>query len=158
MDTRETNSTEAKTSGTIEKTERDASWSRNTWKVTSCGVQTRDTVTGQRGTAVKEQRVDDTAMDQGRKDASMTKMRMDEMLMDQVMVVSCGTSHVCVNEDKYEPATIRGLPADLVKKGVKNGQAREMKDLDDMNVQEWVKEPTIPRDAKILDCRWAVIT
>ena len=46
---------------------------------------------------------------------------MDEMLMDQVMAVSNGTSRVCVNEEKYEPATVRGLPADLVKKS----QARE---------------------------------
>ena len=46
------------------------------------------------------------------------------MLMDQVMAA------------KYELATIREMPADLVKKG----QAREMKDLDDMNVLEWVKE------------------
>ena len=44
-------------------------------------------------------------------------MRMNEMLMGQVLAVSSGTSRVCVNEDKYEPATIRGLPADLVKQG-----------------------------------------
>ena len=82
----------------------------------------------------------------------MTKMRMDEMLLDQVKAVSNGTSHVCVNEEKYEPATIRGLPADLVKKG----QAREMKDHDDMNVLEWVEESTVPKDAEILDCGRAV--
>ena len=35
----------------------------------------------------------------------MTRMRMDEMLMDQVMVVSCGI-RVCLNEEKDEPATI----------------------------------------------------
>ena len=87
-------------------------------------------------TTVKEKRVGDIAMDQGPRDAIMTRKRMDEMLMDQVMAVSCGTSHVCLNEEKDEPATILGLPADLVKKG----QAREMKDLDDMNVLEWVKE------------------
>ena len=57
-------------------------------------------------TTVKEQRVDDIAMDEGPQDASMTKRRMDEMLMDQVMAVSCGTSRVCVNEEKYVPATI----------------------------------------------------
>ena len=56
-------------------------------------------------------------MDQGPQDASLIKARMDEMLMDQVKAVPCGTSRVCVNEEKYEPATIRGLPADLVKKG-----------------------------------------
>ena len=39
---------------------------------------------------VKEHRFDDIAMDQGPQDASMTKMRMDEMLMDQVMAGSCG--------------------------------------------------------------------
>ena len=72
--------------------------------------------------------------------------------MDQVTAVSCGTSRVCVNEEKYDPATIRGLPADLVKKG----QTREMKDLDDMNVLEWVEESTVPKDAKILDCGWAM--
>ena len=43
-------------------------------------------------------------------------------------------------------------PADLVKKG----QAREMKYLDDMNFLEWVRESTVPRDAKILDCGWAL--
>ena len=68
------------------------------------------------------------------------------------MAVSCGTSRVCVNEEKYKPATIRGLPADLVKKC----QAREMKDLDDMNVLEWVEESTVPKDALILDCGWAM--
>ena len=46
---------------------------------------------------VKEQRVDDIAMDQGPRDAGVTKIRMDEMLMDQVMAVSSGTSRVCVN-------------------------------------------------------------
>ena len=56
----------------------------------------------------------------------VTKMRMDDMLVDQVMAVSSGTSRVCVNEEKYEPAAIRGLPADLVKKG----QAGEMRHLD----------------------------
>ena len=34
---------------------------------------------------MKEQRVDDIVMDQGPRDAGVTKMRMDEMLMDQVM-------------------------------------------------------------------------
>ena len=72
--------------------------------------------------------------------------------MDQVMAVSNGTSRVCVDEEKYEPATIRRLPADLVKKS----QAREMKDLDDMNVLEWVEESTVPKDAQILDCGWAM--
>ena len=99
---------------------------------------------------VKEQRVDDIVMDQGPRDAGVTKMRMDEMLMDQVMVVSNGTSRVCEKEEKYEPATIRRLPADLVKKG----QAREMKNLDDMNVLEWVEESTVPKDAQILG--WAM--
>ena len=74
------------------------------------------------------------------------------MLLDQVMAVSNGTSRVCVSEEKYEPATIRGLPADLVKKG----QAREMKDLDGMNVLEWLEESTVLKDAQILDCGRAV--
>ena len=78
-------------------------------------------------------------MDQGPRDADVTKMRMDEMLMDQVMAVSSGTSRVCKNEEKYELATIRGLPADLVKKG----HAREVKDIDVMNVLEWVEESTM---------------
>ena len=99
---------------------------------------------------MKEQRVDDIVMDQGPRDAGVTKRRMDEMLMDQVMAVSNGT--FCVNEEKYEPATIRGLLADLVKKG----QAREMKYVDDMNVPEWVEESTVPKDAQILDCGWAM--
>ena len=33
-----------------------------------------------------------------------------------------------------------------------------MKDLDDMKVLEWVKESTVPRDAKIFDCGWAMKT
>ena len=99
----------------------------------------------------KRDQPEETTVDEGPHDARMTKMKMDEMLMDQVMAVSCGSSRVCVNEEKYEPATVRGLPADLVKKG----QARDMKDLDDMNVLEWVKASTVPRDAKILDCGWA---
>ena len=41
---------------------------------------------------VKEQRVDDISMDQGPRDAGVTKIGMDEMLMDQVMAVSIGTS------------------------------------------------------------------
>ena len=57
-----------------------------------------------------------------------------------------------LHEEKYEPATIRGLPADPVKKG----QAREMKDLNDMNVLECVRESTVPSDAKILDCGWTM--
>ena len=65
---------------------------------------------------VKEQRVGDIVMDQGPRDAGVIKMRMDKMLMDQVMAVSSGTSRLCVTEEKYEPATSRGLPADLVKK------------------------------------------
>ena len=101
---------------------------------------------------VKEQRVDDIAMDQGPRGAGVTKMRMDEMLMDQVMAVSSGTSRVCVNEEKYVPVTFRRLPAALVKKC----QAREMKDLDDMNVLELVEESTVPKDAQILDCGWAM--
>ena len=89
-------------------------------------------------------------MDQGPKDTNMTNIRMDEMLMDQVMAVavSCGNSRVCV----CEQATIRGLPADLVKKS----QAKDMKDLDDMNVLEWVEESTVPKDVQILDCGWAM--
>ena len=55
-------------------------------------------------------------------------------------------TRLCERE-KYEPATIGGLPADLVKKV----QAKEMKDLDDMNVLERVQESTVPKDAKILD-------
>ena len=102
--------------------------------------------------AAKEQRVEDVAMDQGPQDASLTKRRMDAMLMEQVMAGSCGTSRICANEEKYVPATIRGLAADLVKKG----QAREMEDLDDLSVLEWVKGSTEPRDAKILDCGWAM--
>ena len=50
------------------------------------------------------------------------------------------------------PVTIRRLPAALVKKC----QAREMKDLDDMNVLELVEESTVPKDAQILDCGWAM--
>ena len=62
---------------------------------------------------MKEQRMDDIAMDQGPRDAGVTKRRMDEMLMDQVVALSSGTSRVCVKEEEYEPATVRGLPADL---------------------------------------------
>ena len=93
-------------------------------------------------------------MDRGPQDESMTTAKMDDMLMDQVLEVSRRTSRLCVNEDKYDLAMIRGLPADLVK----NGRAREMTDLDNMNVHEWVKDSTVSRDAKILDCGWAVKT
>ena len=41
---------------------------------------------------MKEQRVYDIAIDRGPQDASITKMRMDEMLMDQVMAV-CHVGH-----------------------------------------------------------------
>ena len=99
---------------------------------------------------VKEQRVDDIVMDQGTTRCGVTKMWMDEMLINQVMApCQRATSRVCVNEEKYEPATIRGMPADLVKKG----QAREIKDLDDI---EWVEESMVPKDAQSLDCGWAM--
>ena len=50
----------------------------------------------------KERKVEKSAMDdQEPEDTSQTKARMDEMLMDQVMAVSCGTSRVCVNEEKF---------------------------------------------------------
>ena len=75
---------------------------------------------------VKEQKVGGIAMDQGPRDVGVTKLRMDEMLMDQVMAESSGTSRVCVNDEKHESATIRGLPA------------KDTKDLDDMNVLELV--------------------
>ena len=39
---------------------------------------------------VKEQRVEEMAMDQGPQDANVTKARMEEMLMDQVMAVYVG--------------------------------------------------------------------
>ena len=32
-----------------------------------------------------------------------------------------------------------------------------MKDHDDMNILEWVEEPTVPKDAPILDCRWVMM-
>ena len=68
------------------------------------------------------------------------------MLMDQVMALSSGTSRVCVNEEKYEPVTVRGLFADLFKKG----QAREMKDLDDMNVLSGWKNQRYQRTHRFL--------
>ena len=52
------------------------------------------------------------------------------------MSVSCGTSHICMNEDKYEPAVTRGLPTDLVEEG----QARDMKHFHDMKVLERVEQ------------------
>ena len=153
VDTRKTNSIEIKTSCAVEKAERDAYRSRTHGKRRAAENGNRQRCKQGKSdqpeeATVKEQRVDDIVMDQGPRDAGVTKLRMDEMLMDQVMAVSSGTSRVCVNEEKYEPATIRGLPADLVKKG----QLREMKDLDDMNVLEWVEESTVPKDAQILDC------
>ena len=65
---------------------------------------------------VKEQRVDDIAMDQGPRDAGVTKMRMDEMLMDQVMAVSCGASRVCVNEENTSQRQSEDCPQILSKK------------------------------------------
>ena len=93
----------------------------NTWKTTSFGeweqaaLQTRESDQPEEAT-VK----DDIVMDQGPRDAGVTKMRMDEMLMDQVLAVSSGTSRVCVNKEKHEPATIRGLPEEIVKNGQEN--------------------------------------
>ena len=46
-------------------------------------------------------------MDEGPQVASVTKAKMDEMLIDQVMAVSCGTSRVCMNEEEYVPTTTR---------------------------------------------------
>ena len=115
MDTRETNSTEIKTSCAVEKAERETPTDlehmesdelRRMGTGSSANKRTSDQP---EETTVKEQRVDDIAMDQGPRDAGVTKMRMDEMLMDQVMALSSGTSRACVNEEKYEPATIRGL-------------------------------------------------
>ena len=95
---------------------------------------------------VKEQMVDDIVMDQGPRDAGVTKMRLDKMLMDQVMVVSSGTSRVCVRKN-----TSQRQSDDCRRYLVKRGQAREMKDLHDMNVLEWVEESTVPQEAQILD-------
>ena len=91
---------------------------------------------------VKEQRVDNIVMDQGPRDAGVTKMRMDEMLMDQVVAVSSGTSRVCVNEENTSQRQSGDRPQILSKKG----QAREIQDLDDMNVLEWVEESTVRKD------------
>ena len=153
MDTRESCSIGIKTSCAVEKAERETPADLEHMENdelrrmgTGSAANTRKSDQPEEAT-VKEQRVDDIVMDQGPRDAGVTKMRMNEILMDRVMAVSSGISRVCVNKEKYEPATIRGLPADLVKKG----QAREVKDLDDTNV-EWVEESTVPEDAQILDC------
>ena len=87
-------------------------------------MQTREKTDQPEDATVKEQRVDDIAVGQGPQDAGMTKMRMDEMLMDQVMAVSCGTSRVCVNEEKYEPATTEDCPQILSKKKPSEGDER----------------------------------
>ena len=55
-------------------------------------------------------------MDQGPRDASMTKMRMDEMLMDQVMAVPCGTSRVSVNEVSMSQRQAEDCPQILSRK------------------------------------------
>ena len=65
---------------------------------------------------VKEQRVDDIVMDQGPRDAGVTKMRMDLMLMDQVMAVSSGTSRVCVNEENTSQRQSEDCPQILSRK------------------------------------------
>ena len=57
-----------------------------------------------------------------------------------------------VNEDPYPLHTIRGLPADQVKKGME----RELKDLEQMEVFEWCDEKDVPRGCEILDCGWAM--
>ena len=137
MDTCETNSFEIKTSCAVEKAERDPYRSRTHGKRRAAENGNKQHCKHEKSdqpeeSTVKEQRVDDVATYQRPRDAGVTNMRMDEMLM----AVSSGTSRVCVNEEKYEPATIRGLPVHLVQKG----QAKEMKDLDDMNVLEWVEE------------------
>ena len=56
------------------------------------------------------------AMDQGPQDASMTKKRMDEMLMDQVMAVSFGASRVCVNEESTSQRQREDCPQILSRK------------------------------------------
>ena len=83
-------------------------------------------MTSQEEATVKEQRVDDIV--RWIKDHEMrgvTKMRMDEMLMDQVMAVSSGTSCVCVNEENTSQRQSEDCPRILSRKV----QAREMKDL-----------------------------
>ena len=98
---------------------------------------------------VKEQRVYDIAIDRGPQDASMTKMRMDEMLMDQAMAL-CHVGHFT---RLFERGKARASDNKRIAPRSCKGQAREMKDLDDMNVLEWVKAPN---DAKILECGWAM--
>ena len=44
----------------------------------------------------------------------------------------------------------------IARRSRQESQTREMKDLDEMNVLRCVRESTVPRDAKILDCGWAV--
>ena len=60
--------------------------------------------------AAKEPRVEDVAMDQGPQDASATKARrMHDMLINHFIAVSCGTSRVCVNEEKYKASNIQRI-------------------------------------------------
>ena len=78
--------------------------------------------------------------------APPTKKRADDEGM--IMVVS----RAWVNEDPYPIELIRGLPAELVRKG----QDREMNDLIKMEVFKWIREETVPEGSEILDCGWAM--
>ena len=78
--------------------------------------------------------------------APPNKKRADDESM--IMVVS----RAWVNEDPYPIELIRGLPAELVRKG----QDREMNDLIKMEVFRWIREETVPEGSDILDCGWAM--
>ena len=81
--TRETNSIELKTFLCSRKGRERRMQISNTWKRTSCGeweqaaLQTRGKSDQPEEATVQEQRVDDIVMDQGPRDAGVTKMRMD---------------------------------------------------------------------------------
>ena len=87
MGTRGTDSTVVKASGTIEKAERETPTNLEhmendeLWR-----MRTGSSASNRKGdqpeeATVKEHRVDDIVMDQGPRDAGVTKMRMDEILM-----------------------------------------------------------------------------
>ena len=91
---------ESKTCCAVEKAERDAYRSRTHGKRRAAENGNRQYIANKRKSdqpeesTVKKQRVDDVAMDQGPRGAGVTNVRLDEMLMDQVMAVSSGTSRV----------------------------------------------------------------
>lgn len=86
-------------------------------------------------------------------ESSLAKSRRREETGDDGFCIGTVTvpdimSRKVVNDERSPKALIRGLPADLVEKGME----RVLKGLKEMGVFSWVKEQDVPAGTEMLDC------